>query len=177
MSIVVEDGTGLSNADALVAVLTVDAYAAKRPYSTEWTALSATADKEAIIVDVSRMMSGGTEVWWFGEPINSTQTMCFPRSGVSNVEGTADLASNAVPNVIKDIVCEMCIQLAKQRRKDQGMNKILTMEVPGLKVGNQATDQDLSLAIFPDAVIRMILPYGKPLIHRPTLGLLGTLWG
>ena len=72
---VVEDGTGLANADAFVTSLDVETYLTARGF-TAFAALP-TATKNAAIVNASEYISNA--FGWIGLPLKSTQALAWPR--------------------------------------------------------------------------------------------------
>ncbi len=72
---IVEDGTGLANADALISVAYADAYHAAR--GNAWA--GTTQEKEAAIIratDYLRTMA------WAGSPLNDVQALPWPRADI-----------------------------------------------------------------------------------------------
>jgi hypothetical protein len=77
MAIIVEDGTGLSNAQCYCDVAYLDAYLTERGISSTAT----TGQKEAaLVISAKDWIDGQHE--FIGEKLVSTQSMKFPRSGL-----------------------------------------------------------------------------------------------
>lgn len=74
MAIIVEDGTGLSNAQAYIDVAYLDAYMAERGYTTDKTE----SQKEAAIVIAAKDWIDGQH-YFAGRKLNADQAMEFPR--------------------------------------------------------------------------------------------------
>lgn len=110
MSLVVEDGSGLSNAESYVSVADCDAYFVARG-STVWTASlpASTTTKEIAL----RLATQALEVTyygrWLGQRINQTMSLSWPRYGVCDPDGY-ELSSSAVPQRIKDATCELALR-------------------------------------------------------------------
>ena len=80
MPIVVEDGTGLPDANAYVAIADVDAASLSGPYATpKWNELSDDLKEQNLVVATAWLDS---MVVWLGYPLTSTQALQWPRSGV-----------------------------------------------------------------------------------------------
>lgn len=93
MAFVVEDGTGVATANALVSVEDADTYFADRGNAT-WGALQA-AEKQAAIVRASIWLSAYFR--WKGSRVSGrAQGLAWPRSGVVDRDGNA-VPVNAVP--------------------------------------------------------------------------------
>lgn len=105
MTLTVEDGTGLANADALVALVDVDAYHTARGNST-WTGDD--ADKETAIRRASFFLTNSYS--WQGFKVNNRdQALAWPRTGVVDQEGYA-IPITEVPQEIKDACAELALR-------------------------------------------------------------------
>lgn len=101
MSLTVEDGTGLSNADVYAAVATVDAYATARAL-TAWT--GETPAKEAAIKEATIYLD--TSYQWKGHIELEAQALAWPREGVTDREGR-EIAG--LPQRVIDACCELAV--------------------------------------------------------------------
>ena len=99
--ITVEDGTGLSNADAYAAIATVDAYATARAL-TAWTGTDAV--KEAAIKEATVYLD--TSYAWKGAIESETQALAWPREGVIDREGRE---ITGLPQRVIDACCELAV--------------------------------------------------------------------
>lgn len=101
MTLVVEDGTGVSNANAYAAIATVDAYATARAL-TAWT--GADAVKEAAIKEATVYLD--TSYAWKGAIESETQALAWPREGVVDREGRE---VTGLPQRVIDACCELAV--------------------------------------------------------------------
>lgn len=108
MALVVEDGTGLTNADAYISVANADAYFTKRGI-TAWAALTNT-NKEAGILYATAYIDAAFN--WPGYLKSQTQSLDWPRSGAYDAEKR--LLDGSVPLKIKDATCELALVHATQ---------------------------------------------------------------
>lgn len=76
VTVTVEDGTGLADANSYVSVEQADAYFASRPRSTSWTGLT-TDQKGIYLLHATRILDGC--VVWEGERLSDAQALAFPR--------------------------------------------------------------------------------------------------
>jgi hypothetical protein len=105
MALTVEDGTGLTNADALIEVTDVDTYHANFGNAT-WT--GADADKETAIRRASAYLTNSFT--WQGHKVNGrSQALSWPRTGVIDEDGYA-VPSDAVPGEIEDACAELALR-------------------------------------------------------------------
>ena len=72
---VVEDGTGLSNADSFVSVAYADTYFSTRGVSA-WASLT---NKEALLIKATDYIEAVYSESWKGVTLNDTQSLSFPR--------------------------------------------------------------------------------------------------
>lgn len=107
---IVEDGTGLANADSFATIAFADSYIATyHPEDTTWSALS--DDVKAL-----RLMRGTQylEVMyrtrWVGQPTHLTiQSLAWPRAWVQDGSGRA-LLSSEIPTKVKQATVEMALR-------------------------------------------------------------------
>lgn len=142
MALVVEDGTGLTNAESYVSTTELSAYATKwglKGFS------NVTGDNEVILRKATRaidLMYG-----FIGEPLTSTQALQWPRK--SNEDYTS--VPSGVPGDIKDATCEMAYvylsqdPLAPLAAGEVGLVE-LTKEVGDLKTTKKWEDGSYSPA-------------------------------
>lgn len=102
MTIVVEDGTGLATANALVAAATVTAYATSVG-NTAWAAAT-TAAQEAAIVRATNYLRDETLWAWRGQKKTYAQRMPWPRTGAQEQRGPA-VPDDVVPWRVTDACC------------------------------------------------------------------------
>lgn len=101
MTLVVEDGTGVVDADSYVSVETVDSYAVNFGY-TSWAALT-TDRKEINIRKATQFLDNKYPMP--GTPLKLDQGLHFPAKGVY----VFDSCISGVPKQVKNAVCELAI--------------------------------------------------------------------
>lgn len=104
MSLIVETGVGLPDANSYASVASADAYYSQRG-NADWAALTTAAKESALILATDYLEATYTEAWK-GERVSGTQALSWPRYDVI-VDGY-ELISNALP--IK--LVHACIELA-----------------------------------------------------------------
>lgn len=97
MTITVEDGTGLANANAYVSISDVTAYATS-VNDTTWTGLGTPAQEAAI---VQATMYLDTQNTFLGTRTSQTQALSWPRSGVVDTSEGTTIAANSVPLAVR----------------------------------------------------------------------------
>jgi|TARA_R110002167_G_scaffold92478_1_gene248334 hypothetical protein len=105
MALVVEDGTGKSNADSFISVTDADAYFVNHGSPTAWTGLT-TAQKESELRYAAVTLDGNWD--WWGSITVITQSLGWPRSGAEDAEGRS-IDTDVVPTRVKDAQCELAL--------------------------------------------------------------------
>jgi hypothetical protein len=104
MAFVVEDGTGLTNANSFISLAYANTYFTDKGVSS-WSGTD--ASKEAALVRASSYLT--TAYLWKGSKINErSQALAFPRSGVYDLEGY-EVAQDAVPIEIQISTAELAL--------------------------------------------------------------------
>lgn len=107
MALVVEDGTGISNANAYISVSEADAYfSARNLLATAWSGKTV-AEKEAAILYATTYLD--SNFYWLGHIKISDQALGWPRILVYDREGRS-IDSNIVPQRIKDATAELALE-------------------------------------------------------------------
>lgn len=106
MSLTVEDGTGLSNAESYISAADAGTYHSNRG-NTTWASLS-DAVKEQCLRKATDYMVAMYRGQWQGDRISSDQSLDFPRSGV--VVDNVDIDSDSVPDKIKNACAELALK-------------------------------------------------------------------
>lgn len=106
MSLVVENGTGLSTAQSYVTVAECDAYHAARGNST-WTDAS-TLDKERALVRATAALDGRYSFRFPGCRLEEDQALEWPRLDALDARGYI-IDSDSVPLAVKNASCEAAL--------------------------------------------------------------------
>lgn len=160
MSLVVEDGTGLSTAEAYCSVAEATAYHAARG-NTAWEDLDSDI-QEQCLRKASSYMVGEYCLRWRGNRLNETQTLDWPRSLVPrrDVAFGAYCPQDSVPQEVKNACASLALRAATAELiKDQGQRKssvtvgpISTTYEAGSKVSVTYSEIDAMLRPFLGAV-------------------------
>ena len=106
MALVVENGTGLSNADAYVSVADCSTYFTNRQGSTAWNDAAVTDDdREAAIRNATAYLDRRYRTIWRGRRVYKDQALAFPRQDIQDTDGFA-VVSDALPQELVDACCE-----------------------------------------------------------------------
>lgn len=131
MSLIVEDGTGLSTAESYVSVANADTRMSNLGETT-WAALSTTEKEQALRRSTIYMLQAYRSRWQ-GLRLNSTQALDWPRSWVV-VDGYS-VASDEVPADIANACADYALKAVAG-----DLNADLTRAVVRKKVGPLETE-------------------------------------
>jgi len=110
MTIIVEDGTGLSTAETYIAVAAADTYHAERG-NIAWGALDQLDDKEPALRRATDYMRQVYRNRWKGTPVSNTQALDWPRYSVFPDNALLySLPSDAVPTEVKNACAELALR-------------------------------------------------------------------
>lgn len=127
MPFVIEDGTGVPNANSYVSVAQADAYLSYSASRVQWLSLT-TPDKEAYLVQAARLLD--SSVVWKGDKVSASQAMAWPRSGVDYMG--EEWPSNSIPPAVLQSQMELAaLQMAGDRSADPASKGIDSVSVGG----------------------------------------------
>jgi len=110
MTLIVEDGTGKSNANSFVSVADASAYHTARGNSA-WAALASDTIREQALIRATDYMEQAYRNRWAGYRVTSTQSLSWPRSWVPMED--VDYISTYYPNdEVPTLVANACAELA-----------------------------------------------------------------
>lgn len=180
VTLVVEDGTGLANANSYVSLADADAYFDARSHATAWTALVTAGDDDArnrLLITATNLIDreaisryGG----WLGSPLKSTQRLAWPRAWVpvadpleivpatysfGGISGIQYVASDAVPRFIKEATYELALLTATEDRTlDPQGQGITAVSVGPVSVSFDKSGREVRKPLGPN-VLALLLPY------------------
>lgn len=123
---IVEDGTGLENANSYVSVLDADNYFSARGV-TEWESLEE-AQKETALIKATDYIDNVFQ--WLGKKLTAEQALRFPRKKLFDYEGEE---VEGIPTALKQAVCDAALLSAS------GTELFQTSEVNGDVVSENIT--------------------------------------
>lgn len=108
-TLVVEDGSGRSDANSYATVAAADAYNVNVTRSTEWLNATAVAKANALIL-ATQYLDNEFAGRWQGHRAYEEQALAWPRADVVDEDGF-DLSSTVVPQRLKDACCELAVRV------------------------------------------------------------------
>jgi len=108
MSLIVEDGTGRSDAESYISVADADTYHTKFTASAAWAG-AGTADKETALRQATQYLDDEYRGRWKGYPVDDEQALAWPRLDVEDENGYV-VDSDAVPEQVQRAAAEMALR-------------------------------------------------------------------
>lgn len=109
MALVLEDGTGLANAESFASVAEATAFFSGRGKADAWDAVE---DKEAALRNASDYIQFTYAGRWSGKRLSANQALDWPRVGVYDADSRSYVASNVVPRRVKNACIELALRAA-----------------------------------------------------------------
>lgn len=105
MALVVEDGSGKSNAQSYISVADAETYHSEHEDPTTWrNALD--ADRERALKLATQYIDSKFQYRWLGIKTDSSQALDWPRTGAVDPNGYY-IEADAVPQALKDATAEL----------------------------------------------------------------------
>lgn len=110
MALVVEDGTGKSDAEAYISVADADTYHTDFTGSSDWTSSTpTTAIKERVLRRAAQVMDNKYILRWRGDRANDLQTLDWPRINAEDPSGFT-ISSTIIPVEVKRANAELALR-------------------------------------------------------------------
>lgn len=152
--LIVEDGTGLTNANSYASVAEADAYHEAHLYADAWVEME-TWRKEAALAQATRALD--TYVEWRGARWSENQALRWPRAGVRDRDGYF-IDDNSIPVWLKQATAEFARLLReKNREADPDTLGISALTVGPLSLTLDKNDRE---NVLPESVMTMVAPFG-----------------
>lgn len=131
MSLIVENGSGVADAESYASVAQASAYHAARG-STAWNGIT---DKEAALRKAADFMTQTYRLAWKGYRVNPVQALDWPRyecyvTGLSKNSSDYLIPSNTVPLEVQNACMELALRTATEE-----LNPDLTQQILSSRVG------------------------------------------
>jgi hypothetical protein len=158
MPLIVETGSGLSNAESFISVADADSYFAARG-NAAWTGTDTV--KEQALRKATDFMQGRYINRWKGTRTHETQALAWPRENVTDADGYA-LQSSVIPKEVKYACAELAVRSLTASLLPDNLTpniKSESVSIPGpISKSIAYTGAKTSAPAFL-AVDRMLIPY------------------
>jgi hypothetical protein len=154
-TLVLEDGSGLTNSNAYADVSEADAYHDAHLYASTWIAAT-TANKTIALIWATRILDEQAE--WKGSKAHDTQALRWPRTDVLDPDGV-ELAGDAIPTWLKAATSECArVLLSTDRTAESDKAGLKQVTVGPITL---IVDPLTELPILPRSVISILQPYAR----------------
>lgn len=142
---------GAANANSYVTRTEANTYFGDRLHSSAWTAAS-DADKDAALLWSTKLLDRSVRL--NGERSTTTQALNWPRTGMEDESGN-EIADDVVPQVVKDVQCELAMLLIGTDRSLE--NAASAAGLTSLRAGpvSLGFKDEIKINIVPDTLISM----------------------
>lgn len=142
MALIVEDGTGLSNAESYVSVADADLYVGDTFFSGDWST-STTQVKEKLLKNATRLIDSFFD--FNGEKAVATSSLRWPRTGVYDKDGI-EVSSTAVPRGIVYATVEMAIALQANNFVGENESRgVSSIKVDAIEIQFERSEKTLKI--------------------------------
>tara|TARA_R110000824_G_scaffold59323_9_gene159395 strand:- start:717 stop:1250 length:534 start_codon:yes stop_codon:yes gene_type:complete len=176
LAIIVEDGTGVPNANSYTSVAAADAYFLIRENPAAWTGATTDAKEEALRMSTAYL----TEQFgnrWRGVIDSDTQGLDWPRSGVVDGDTGLSYDSNEMPGRLRNATAEVAVRyiagtaLRPDVEPGDGNITSSTMSVGGISMTEDFVGMATTAPVFPvvkQQLRSLLTDAGATLLHRVT---------
>lgn len=140
MTLIVEDGTGLSTAESYISVADATAYHAARG-NAAWAALASDTVREQLLRKATEYMVGVYRARWAGYRYSITQALDWPRAYVPIPDVTWGYRKNAatvpvdeVPTAVKNACAELALRASAADLQEDLEQGVIREKVGPLEV-------------------------------------------
>ena len=158
LTLVVEDGSGLVNANSYATLAEADLELLQLPdgYKTDWDAANNYV-KERLLIWATRLLDEWVD--WYGAKNTQTQALRFPRSGLVDPDDYV-LASDEVPAFLKTATAFLGKELAADERTSEPAQGIDSLTVGPISIDFTGGTMP-SKRVLPAAIRSIVAPYGR----------------
>lgn len=170
MALIVEDGSGLADAEAYVSVADATTYHTNMGNSAAWAAVGVTAVQEAMLRRATNYMRNRYYGMWEGSAVASTQRLDWPRSGVPTRDGGSAIASNIVPEDVKAACAELALKAFSADLMPDSSQAVKREKVGPLEVEYDEFSPSSPAYLAIDAMLApFLLPGSQPGVNVPLM--------
>lgn len=162
MTVIVEDGSGVTNANSYISIADADVYFGTRLYSDDWTGATELV-KEAALLHATMLIDN--YVKWLGVKSDSDQSLAWPRVGIyenQNVDGVVTQVElvDTVPEKVVRAQLEQALYLIGQNPTSvpdtAGFSELSISGAISFKV-----DKSSQIKLIPREVRQLLSNYGS----------------
>ena len=140
MALIVEDGSGKTDADSYLSVADADTYHTNHSGSTDWSGAT-TATKEQALRLATQYLDVRYNGLWKGYRSNETQALDWPRAYVEDSDGYY-YDSDEMPLRVKDATAELALRVVEGDTLLDDITKPGTIKRKRVKAGPVETETE-----------------------------------
>jgi hypothetical protein len=149
MALIVEDGTGLANAESYISTIYARTYHAARG-NAAWADLTVAEMEEALRKATDYMVSE-YRFRWVGDRVKITQALDWPRGGVLNVD------VDDIPEEVKKACAEFALKSLSGPLLEDLSQSVIAKSVGSLSVSYDRNSSQRKRYIFIDSLLSVYL--------------------
>src|SRR5512139_342931 len=163
ITLVVENGTGLSTANTYCTLAQADTYHDGRLHTGDWDKADDTTQTRALAW-ATRLLD--EQVAWRGDRISTTQALEWPRANVLVRDRDAYVDDDSVPAWLRDATAEFARHLIAGDRTKAVEQQRVTSRSSVAKAASYGPKDRQHLAVIPPSVWSLIAPYATANVIR-----------
>lgn len=170
MALIVEDGTGLTDAESYLSVADATTYHTKMGSAAAWAAVGVTSVQEAMLRRATNYLRSRYYATWAGMPVAPFQRLDWPRWGVPTRDGGNSLPSNSVPEDIKAACAELALKAATADLMPDSSQTVKREKVGPLEVEyNEYSPSSPAYTSIDAMLAPFLLPGSQPGVNVPLM--------
>lgn len=142
MTLITENGTGLSNAESYISVTDADTYHAAQTGSATWSGAT-TSTKEMALRQATAYIDSRFAERFKGTRVKESQALRFPRIGVIDIDGF-QIESNVVPPKLAQATAELALEVVSGTSLFVTEANAGSVKAEMVKIGEIAIDQEFA---------------------------------
>jgi hypothetical protein len=155
ITLIVEDGSGKSNANSYTSIAEGDAYHDAHLYSSDWTGAT-DATKDIALAMATRQLD--EKFTWDGTKANETNALQWPRHNTTDRGGYA-IESTEIPQDLINATAELArLLIGSDRTAESGTKGFSELKAGSLMMKIDKSD---SAKVMDDTIISMVSPFGS----------------
>lgn len=163
MTLIVETGSGLINADSYVSLADANTYTGATFFSGKWSTQTDT-DKEKLLRTATAYLDSFYD--YKGVKVFPSASLRWPRSQVLDRDGN-EVSSLSVPVAVKNAVIEMAIYLVENNLLQESESKgIQSVKVDAVEIAFERSEKNWKI---PNTVSHLLRGYGT-IVTNPKVG-------
>lgn len=170
MALIVEDGAGLATAESYLSVADATTYHTNMGSSAAWASVGVETVQEAMLRRATNYLRSRYYNMWEGTAVAVAQRLDWPRSGVPTRDGFGSIASNAVPEEVKNACAELALKAFSADLMPDESQAVKREKIGPIEVEYDQTSPSAPSYVAIDAMLAPLLLAGsRPGLNVPLM--------